>query len=561
MNARILSKHNDYAETDIIKLIQNNDLSDINTFLVFNGGTGIGKSRAVVNIVKQELEKKFSAPQSLLLVESRTAMVNQTNIEFPDKIETIGGIQVCQRISFMNEIKAGKAEYDWVVIDECHGLFSEANFAQDATFIANWIRTGRKHSHIIFITANDEYFDDLSKKYFPNYYNFIYLFPDFTCYYAKAYVKQIQFIKTSRTDSTLESFIRRAEGQKGIVFLKKASDVKDWFFKLLATNHHVGMIVSQANETSAALSKLQEKQAQDFAINISNGKTGITMADLCNLYDTIRVQAGKESIRDAINHQHLPEDIDILLATDTIQEGISIKSVIDYIIIEGYTEVEVRQKLGRFRGSLNLLRIIFNPIAEQRRLDSQTKIYDKLLQWIEEDNQVALAEFYGGQQGMKSNFIFILKQIDPITNQTKFTLNKPAFLNYQRNLKNFYELRDNENEAVLSLYSYPLLEGAPEILNYNDDVRNFNLELKVKAIAERWKGIPLKGTAQDLIVQEFQDEQITDKKRMIIQTFKGVCACLDNYNIETKTKKANKKDIMTWPQYLKTPREEFKYIV
>lgn len=561
MNARTFQKRNEYAEADIVKLIQNNDLSDINTFLVFNGGTGIGKSRAVVNIVKQELEKKFSAPQSLLLVESRTAMVNQTNIEFPDKIETIGGIQVCQRISFMNEIKAKKSEYDWVIIDECHGLFSEASFAQDAEFIANWIRTGRKHSHIIFITANDEYFDDLSKKYFPNYYNFIYLFPDFTCYYAKAYVKQIQFIKTSRTETTLDSFIRRAEGQKGIIFLKKASDVKDWFFKLLATNHRVGMIVSQANETSAALSKLQEKQAQDFAINISNGKSGITMADLCALYDTIRVQAGKESIRDAINHQHIPEDIDILLATDTIQEGISIKSIIDYIIIEGYTEVEVRQKLGRFRGSLNLLRIIFNPIAEQRRLDSQTKIYDKLLQWIQEDNQVALAEFYGEQQGIKSNFIFILKQKDPITGQIKFTLNQPAFLNYQRNLKNFCELRDNSNDAVLSFYSYPLLEGAPEILNYNEDVRNFNLEIKVKEIAERWRGIPLKGTAQELIVQDFQNEQITDKKRSIIQTFKGVCACLDNYNIKTQSKKANKKDLATWPQYLKTPREEFKFIV
>lgn len=558
---RKLEKRNEYAESDIIKLIQTNDLSDINTFLVFNGGTGLGKSRAVVNIVKQELEKKFSAPQSLLLVESRTAMVNQTNIEFPEKIETIGGIQVCQRISFMNEIKAGKTEYDWVVIDECHGLFSEANFAQDAEFIANWIRTGRTHSHIIFITANDEYFDDLSRKYFPNYYNFIYLFPDFTCYYAKTYVKQIQFIKTNRTETTLESFIRRAQGQKGIVFLKKASDVKDWFFKLLATNHRVGMIVSQANETSAALSKIQEKQAQDFAINISNGKTGITMADLCELYDTIRIQAGKESIREAIHNQHIPDDIDILLATDTIQEGISIKSLVDYIIIEGYTEVEVRQKLGRFRGTLNLLRIIFNPVSEQRRLDAQTKTYTQLLQWIEENNQVALAEFYGGQQGLKSDFIFILKQIDPVTKQPKFTLNQPAFLNYQRNLKNFYELLDNTNNAVSTLYSYPLLTGAPEILNYTEDIRNFNLEIKVREIADKWRGIPLRGTAQELLLQDFKDNQITDKKRNFIKSFKGICACFDNYQIETKSKKATKKDVETWPQYLSKPREEFKYIV
>ena len=52
--------------------------------------------------------------------------------------------------------------------------------------------------------------------------------------------------------------------------------------------------------------------------------------------------------------ERLPEDIKILLATDTLQEGMSIKiPKLDYIIVEGYTEVDIRQKLGRFRGNLN----------------------------------------------------------------------------------------------------------------------------------------------------------------------------------------------------------------
>ena len=33
---------------DIIRLINNNDLSDSNTFLVINGGTGIGKTHSIV---------------------------------------------------------------------------------------------------------------------------------------------------------------------------------------------------------------------------------------------------------------------------------------------------------------------------------------------------------------------------------------------------------------------------------------------------------------------------------------------------------------------------------
>ena len=35
------------------------DLSDMNTFLVLNGGTGVGKTTAIMNSVLQELDKKF----------------------------------------------------------------------------------------------------------------------------------------------------------------------------------------------------------------------------------------------------------------------------------------------------------------------------------------------------------------------------------------------------------------------------------------------------------------------------------------------------------------------
>ena len=88
----------------------------------------------------------------------------------------MNGIDVCQRIAFMNLISRDKLEYDWIVIDECHGLFSEASFAEDAEYIASWIRCRREKSHVIFVTANDEYFEELSRQYFPGNFNFIYLF-------------------------------------------------------------------------------------------------------------------------------------------------------------------------------------------------------------------------------------------------------------------------------------------------------------------------------------------------------------------------------------------------
>ena len=197
---------------------------------MLNGGTGVGKTSAIMSEVKVELEKKFQKPQTMLVVESRTATVNQLNENYADAIERINGIDVCQRISFMNIINRDAVNYDWVVIDECHGLFSEASFAQDAEYIASWIRCRRGQVHIIFITANDEYFEELSRQYFPGKFNFIYLFPDFTHYVSNTFVKEIQFIKTNRTDGVIFALLNKLKDKKGIIFLKRASAVKDWFF-------------------------------------------------------------------------------------------------------------------------------------------------------------------------------------------------------------------------------------------------------------------------------------------------------------------------------------------
>ena len=561
MEPRKLERRDTFAQEDILKLIEDNDLSNYNTFLVLNGGTGVGKTSTIMSSVRLKLEEKFSSPQSMLVVESRSAMVAQLNENYVDTIESFQGVDVCQRLGFMHMIEHNKLDYNWIVIDECHGLFSEASFAEDAEYIASWIRSRRGNIHIIFITANDEYFEELSRQYFPGNFNFIYLFPDFTKYVSHTYVKEIQFIKTNKVEATITSFEQKFRSQKGIIFLKRASDVKDWFFKMLAAGIRVGMIVSQANETSATLTTVQQKVAQDAAINISNGQAGLTMADLCQLYDTVRESQGKEGIRAAIIKESLPEDIDVLLATDTIQEGISIKSPINYIVIEGFTEVEVRQKLGRFRGNLDLLYIIFNPSSARSQTVEKVKIFQQLQNLIAANDQVGLAEFYGRQQAMKSTISFLKKHTDSETGISFYYLNEPALRNCEAEFHLYTRLMNDTEQTVLETYTYPLLEGAPKILNYTDDVRNFNLKEQVTQIANKWRGIPLKGPAQQELIQNFTEMGITDNKRKLVNTFRGCCAVFSTYGIELKTKKATKKDLEQWPQYLKNQKEEYKYIV
>lgn len=561
MEPRKLERRDTFAREDILRLIEDNDLTDYNTFLVLNGGTGVGKTSAIMSEVRDKLEKKFNKYQSMLVVESRSATVAQLNENYLDKIECFQGVDVCQRLGFMYMLEHNNINYDWIVIDECHGLFSEASFADDAEYIASWIRSRRKNIHIIFITANDEYFEELSRQYFPGNFNFIYLFPDFTKYVSHTYVKEIQFIKTNKVEATISSFEQKFHTQKGIIFLKRASDVKDWFFKMLASGIRVGMIVSQANETSATLTTIQQKVAQDAAINISNGQTGLTMADLCQLYDTVRESQGKEGIRAAITKERLPDDIDVLLATDTIQEGISIKSQINYIVIEGFTEVEVRQKLGRFRGNLDLLYIIFNPNSARSQTVEKVKIFQQLQNLITANDQVGLAEFYGRQQAMKSTISFLKKHTDSETGISFYNLNEPAYRNTMSEFHLYTRLMNDTEQTVLETYTYPLLEGTPKILNYADDVRNFNMEQKIKQIADKWRGIPLKGPAQQELIQDFTDMGITDNSRHAVDTFRKCCTQFTNHNIEMKSKKATKKDLEQWPQYITAAREEYKVII
>jgi hypothetical protein len=78
-------------------------------------------------------------------------------------------------------------------------------------------------------------------------------------------------------------------------------------------------------------------------IELSDGRSGLTLADLQDMADKQRIADGKESLFEALRNEHLPDDISILIVTDTLQEGMSLTfPKIDYMIIDGYGEVEIR---------------------------------------------------------------------------------------------------------------------------------------------------------------------------------------------------------------------------
>ena len=542
----------EFAVEDIIKLVRNTDLSDLNTFLVLNGGTGVGKTTAIMNNVLEELDHKIGHLQTMLVVESRSITVEQLRHKY-------GEADVCQRLGFANMIKKGNIDYDWVVIDECHGLFSEASFAEDTTIIGDWIRNGRTHQHVIFITANDEYFEELSKQFFSEDSSFIYLFPDFTKYVSNTYVKEIQFVKTRNTTATLEYFLAQEEGRRGIIFLKSASKVKDWYFRLLDQKKGVAMLVSRANQTALSLDVNQAHiAAKDLLLELSEGNSGLTLADLQDMADKQRVADGKESLFEALRNEHLPDDISILIVTDTLQEGMSLTfPKIDYMIIDGYGEVEIRQKVGRFRGNLDQLFIIFNPNNAKRDFQIQSDMFAHFRRLQAEGNQVELAKQYGILKGAQFKIRYITEHKKEDGTKT-YEVNEQAYLHLIKDHKDYLHLMGNTEEAVKEMYSY--LGATPKLVDPNL-IRFSNQRELIIEIAERWRGIPLKGPAQEALLQDFKAMGITDKQRHSINSLRGCTTLFADAGITVTEKQASLKDIQQWPQYLTKIREKFRVIV
>ena len=542
----------EFAVEDIIRLVRETDLSDLNTFLVLNGGTGVGKTTAIMNNVLQELDHKFGHLQTMLVVESRSITVEQLRHKY-------GEADVCQRLGFANMIKKGKVDYDWVVIDECHGLFSEASFAEDTTIIGDWIKNKRKNTHIIFITANDEYFEELSKQFFSDESSFIYLFPDFTKYVSNTYVKEIQFLKTKNTNDSLQYFLDQQEGKRGIVFLKSASKVKDWYFKLLDQKKGVAMLVSKANQTALSLDVNQAAiAAKDLLLELSDGQSGLTLADLQDMADKQRIADGKESLFEALRNEHLPDDISILIVTDTLQEGMSLTfPKIDYMIIDGYGEVEIRQKVGRFRGNLDQLFIIFNPNNARRDFQIQSDMFAHFRKLQAEGNQVELAKQFGILKGARFKVKYITERITEDGTKT-YEVNEQAYLHLLKDHKDYLHLMGNTEEAVKEMYSY--LGATPKLVDPNL-IRFSNQKELIIEIAERWRGIPLKGPAQEALLQDFKAMGITDKSRHQITSLRGCTTMFDEAGIIVTEKQATKKDLEQWPQYLIKVREKYRVII
>ena len=274
--------------------------------------------------------------------------------------------------------------------------------------------------------------------------------------------------------------------------------------------------------------------------------------------DKQRIADRKESLFEALRNEHLPDDISILIVTDTLQEGMSLTfPKIDYMIIDGYGEVEIRQKVGRFRGNLDQLFIIFNPSNARRDFQIQSDMFAHFRKLQAEGNQVELAKQFGILKGARFKVKYITERLHD-DGAKSYEVNEQAYLHLLKDHKDYLHLMGNTEEAVKEMYSY--LGAVPKLVDPNL-IRISNQKDLILEIAERWRGIPLKGPAQEALLQDFNAMGITDKSRHVIGSLRGCTSMFNECGITVTEKQATLKDIEQWPQYLTKVREKFRVII
>lgn len=458
-------------------------LTDPNCALVFNGGTGVGKTTAIMNRLLPILEEKNKREVAILIVESRSATRDQLIEEYNDTVIKEGKFFVVQRHGFAKMIEEDSLpEYDYIVLDECHSLFSDASFADDAALTSYWISEKKTNEKLIFITACDVYFDELARK-FINKLTYHYFFPDFTKYYTGTAIRQLSYIKTSKLKNTIDYIMKEKKGKKGLVFLQSAKDVIFYSHEYERNGYRTGSIISKLNETSASLA-LTKQDYEDLGIS----SDVITLSQVSALLEENRIKRGLTSIREALLHKTYPEDIDVIFATNTISEGISIESQIDFIVIEGFGEEEVEQKSGRYRGNLDELFLVFYPQKFVRRMIVIEDTFAMLKQ-----NPNLLPEYYGRQEGGAFKFKFIIKRTKD--GEATYSLNIPALLAEKKKAETYGRLMAGGIDAVKQLYGHKI---TGEIKEFNgDSIKDLVVNEELLKIIEDFKGVLLIGPYRD----------------------------------------------------------------
>lgn len=434
---REIVKIDNFAFDTIYKQLEEMDFTDFVCSPLINGGCGLGKTTALVSDEMYELfcRKLQKAKPQILVIESRAATRDQLQLQNTNSNYHFYQFQAASMLILSN--------YDLIIIDEAHSLFSDSEFAPQSTApLAEWLK--KSLCFQIYITASDEEFISFANRYF-NKKEFKLTFPNTNEVHCRYTAKSMYLsINAEKVDKIIKRktshFFER--GKRGLFFILSVKDVVSLYNYFCDLRYKCGFYVSQQNETQ--IIKREEKNNEDPEDFDEYSSRTITM-DVLDFYKTLekqRKECGKETIREALLKGRFPDDIDYLFMTSTGQEGLSLHDMhLDFIFVEDTFPLTINQKIFRYRGNVEEVYIHL----PQRRIEQALLHTMEKIEELKSASQEYLKGYYEGAGGKKAKGFAKCIWYDESDGLYKVAENYITYL-LVKNAK-YLEIKENKNNA------------------------------------------------------------------------------------------------------------------
>lgn len=507
---RVLETHDDAAKR-IFSHLASMNFADIHCSPLINGGCGLGKTTALCSqAVYELLSSKLGRAPRILFVESRALVRDQLRAH--QEHPTYDFVQYSAV-----DVNAINDNYDIIVLDEAHSLFSDSGFSADNTApLCEWLRTACR-IYQIYITASDTEFISFAEQFFDDH-EFDLTFPDLNELHAHY---TAQHLVLSPTGEKVDKIIARKASdffldKRGIFFIMgavAAYRLYDYYSNV--AGFKCAFYISQSN-TSKWTQKDETPTDDGTLDDLCSTIYSIDIKDAYDRMEALRTARGLPTIRDSLVEGKVPDDIDFLFITDVGQEGISLdaSNKLDFVFIEDYYPLRINQKIFRYRDNVPYVYIAL-PL---RRLYQAFKHAVDMVKDMASWSQDKLEGYYLGTKGTKNTYRKII-WFDKERKIYRLADNYTAYLNAA-------------NAQLDGIRQVMALPDGPERTNklneiYGKNAYNFSLENAketylvdcMKAKLAEYAGTPLGATEQQEITEYAKELGLRGRARITEFTF------------------------------------------
>lgn len=534
---REIIKEEDYAFSTIYKQLEKIDFNNFEISPLINGGCGLGKTTALTSQPIFELfQKKLNKEHpKILVIESRSAT--------RDQLREAAFNPNYYFLQFDAASKANLEEYDIIIIDEAHSLFSDSEFAPRATApLADWLR--KSLCFQIYITASDVEFIGFANSYFEKDKVFSLTFPDLSEAHVRYTAKEMYLsLSTKKVPTIIENKAHHffQKGKRGLFFFIAAKDAVEAFQKCVELGYRAMFFISQSNETQIVKKEEKDKEEEnDDFFEYGSRTITIDVLDYYKLLEEQRISRGCEPVRDALLRGHIPNDIDFLFMTAVGQEGLSLYNEhLDFIFIEDFYPLTINQKLFRYRDNVDEVYVHL----PQRRIENALKNTLEKVIALRNSSQEYLKGYYEGAGGSNRKGLARAVWFDEKENKYKVAENYISYLFFKsRELKT---IRDSKNDFKKLKEIYGQYADEVFVLNSSEEEKK---DILINFFQNK-NGILLTENIKEKWTLELKEKGLTDGSQKKDFTFEFVKKFAREKNICDFVKaSANKKDVAANPE-------------